>query len=226
MYMKPLLTLLLFLVSYSAFTQSADFKKPDYKAIEKNIKDKRSPYFFNTLFERYTRVDTTMTIEEKRHLYYGYSFTDAYSPYATSDTKKELNNLLNKKELTKAEKETILRLTAASLKQYPFSIRMKEYRMYFLKDLGFKEELVKESAQTDIIVEALLSSGDGRTKESSFYVINISNEYELINVLGFQFGGEQSLVDFSYDYLTLADNSYKIKGFYFEISRSMDSLKN
>jgi len=166
-----------------------------------------------------------MTLEDKRHLYYGYAFTDDYSPYGSNpDYKKELKGLLNKDKLEKKEMEQVITITSKILKEYPFSIRIKEYRIYFFKELGKLDEAAKETQQADMIIEAMLSTGDGKTIDTSFYVINISNEYELIDVLGFKYGGEQSLVDFQHDYLKLADNEYKYQGFYFEMSPSMQSL--
>ena len=43
--------------------------------------------------------------------------------------------------------------------------------------------------------------------------------------MGYRFGGEQQLVEHRYDYLTLAENSYNIKGFYFDVSRLFESFK-
>ncbi|WP_333878320.1 DUF4919 domain-containing protein, partial [Flavobacterium sp.] len=53
---------------------------------------------------------------------------------------------------------------------------------------------------------------------------NVSHEYDMISVLGMEFGGSQSLVEGTYDYLTLKENSYGLKGFYFDISASMNKM--
>ena len=76
-----------------------------------------------------------------------------------------------------------------------------------------------------IIVDVLLSSGDGLTKKTAFYVIYVSHEYDLLKVLGFDYGGEQTLTE-HYDYLLLGDNSKNIKGLYFDVSPCLNSLKN
>ena len=68
-----------------------------------------------------------------------------------------------------------------------------------------------------------LSSGDGLTKETAYYVINTTDEYNLISILGFEFGGEQSLIE-HYDRLTLAENDYNIEAFYFDVSPCLNSL--
>ena len=60
-------------------------------------------------------------------------------------------------------------------------------------------------------------------KKEAFYVIYTSHEYDLLNILGFQFGGSQSLIE-HYDYLTLAENEAKIEGLYFDVSPCLNSM--
>ncbi len=224
--MKKHFTLLLLLILCTcAYAQTQEFTAPDYTAIEKNVKNKKSTLYFDTLFERYTHADSTMTLEEKRHLYYGYSFQKEYAPYSRAEEQDKLRELLQKENADKKDLEKMIEYTDAILKKYPFSLRIKEYRIYSFRELGKTEEVEKENIQANIIIDAMLSSGDGTTKETCFYVINTLNEYELLNLLGFDFGGSQSLIDGGYDYLTLAENPYQLEGFYFDVSRCLESLK-
>ncbi len=222
--MNNLFSLLFLLVSTAVFSQAEEFKKPDYKQIEKNTGDKKSPLYFNTLMERYKKADSTMTIEEKRHLYYGYSYQDKYSPYSISDAQQDLNEILQKEATDKKTFEKLIKVSAKVLEDYPFSIRIKEFRMYAYKQLGKHKEAKAEEIQASIIIDAILSTGDGSSPENSFHVINTSNEYEILDILGFRFGGDQELVESRYDYLSLAENSYNIKGFYFDVTRLFDSF--
>lgn len=225
--MKKILCALLLLMYAGAYSQKDDFKKPDYKEIEKTAIDKKSPLCFETLFERFNRADSTMTVAEKQHLYFGYSFTKAYAPYGSnSPAEKELKEFINKKEEPgQKEMEQIIELCGKVLKDDPFSIRTREYLLYFLKQLGRADETAKEDIKLNIILDGILSTGNGTTKEKCIYVISVANEYEIISVLNFDFGGKQSFVENRYDYLELAKNQYKIEGLYFDISRSFDSLK-
>lgn len=223
--MKLLYYLIILFVSSSLFAQTYDLAKPDFVLIEKNVKDSNSPYYFKKLYDRYIKADTTMTIEEKRHLYFGYSFQEEYSPYERSEANKDLNEILRKQELTDSDYEKILMHSAEILETYPFSIRMKEYRIFSFNELERFEEAQKETIQATMILDAILSTGDGTSIEKSFYVINTMNEYELLNILGFEFGGRQELVENQYDYLTLNENSYNLKGLYFDVSRCLDSIK-
>lgn len=221
--MKYFLSLLLIVITANAFCQSEEFSKPDYKLIEKNVGDKKSPYYFNTLFERYKKADSTMTVEDRRHLYYGYSFQDSYSPYGIPNDYESLNEILMSQKTDSKTLEKLIKVSANVLRDYPFSIRVKEYRIYAFKQLGRLKEARAEEKQAAMIIDAILSTGDG-SKENSFYVISTTNEYELLDILGFKFGGEQSIVEGRYDYLTLEENPYELKGMYFEVSRLFESF--
>ncbi len=223
--MKLIYTLTIMFFTLTLHPQQHNFVKPDYVLIEKNVKNADSPYYFKTLFDRYTKADTTMTMEEKRHLYYGYSFQDEYAPYERSDATKELNEILMKDELNDDDYKKILVHSDKILEVYPFSIRMKEYRIFSFNELGKYKEAEHETVQITIILEAILSTGDGTSMDNSIYVINTMNEYELLSILGFEFGGTQQLIENQYDYLTLSENSYNLKGLYFEVSRCLNSLK-
>ncbi len=83
--------------------------------------------------------------------------------------------------------------------------------------------MTKKKFQMNVIIDALLSSGDGLEKESAFYVTYISHEYDLIKILGFEFGGQQSLID-HYDYLKIEENPEDVGGFYFDISPCLNSM--
>jgi hypothetical protein len=224
--MKILASLLIFLFTCTAFAQdTVYFVKPDFKAIEKSIKDKNSPYYFDRLFERFKKGDASFTLEEKYHLYYGYSFTDGYQPYFASDNVKEINRLVNIDNLGKQDMEKIITLSDEVLQGYPFNLSMMGYRAYFFKELGKQKQSDAESARANIILDAILNSGDGISKDTCFYIISVGNEYDLINILGFVYGGEQRLVDGKYDYLTVDQNENSIRGFYFDVSRIMATFK-
>jgi len=222
--MNHFFSFLFLLFSAGAFCQTEEPVSPDYKLIEKNTGDKRSPYYFTTLMSRYNKADSTMTTNERRHLYYGYSFQKQYSPYKVSDAQEEFTELLRTQQTDKKTMEKLIKLSDKVLKDFPFSIRIKEYRIYAFKQLNRLKEANAEEIQAAMVIDAILSSGDGSTQEKSFHVINTSNEYEIIDILGFRFGGEQELIEAKYDYLNLDENSYNLKGFYFNVTRLFESF--
>lgn len=224
--MKRILLLLPLLYGSIVLAQAEGFVKPDFEAIEKDVTNPKSHLYFKNLMARYEAADSTMTIEEKRSLYYGYSFTDQYAPYVSSGVLSQLREILNREKPTPADLKKIIMYTGVALEQFPFSLRLKEYRIYCMKQLGMVHEARKEQAQATIIIDAILSTGDGIGKETPFYVINTMNEYEVVNILGFELGGQQELVDHKFDYLSLANNSYELGGLYFDVSRSLAALRS
>lgn len=221
--MKKNFIILLLISVCIASAQSEEVTAPDYSSIEKKVSNNKSSLYFKTLFERYNNADTTMTIIEKRHLYYGYSFQEDYAPYSSTKDEKMLFEILKQDNLDNASLDSVIMYTGAMLKKYPFSLRTKQYRVFAFSELNDNKQVKKEMQQAKIIIDAILSTGDG-SEQLPFYVIKPSDEYDIIRLLGFEFGGEQLLTDESLDYLTLKENPYQLEGFYFEISRSLESI--
>ncbi|CAL2060500.1 DUF4919 domain-containing protein [Tenacibaculum sp. 190524A05c] len=221
--MKKLLLLSFIVTSFVLNAQDWDFEKPDYDKIEKNIKEKDSNLFYELLMKRYKEADSTMTLKEKRHLYYGYQFDEKYSPYSTSDFSDSLRVVLNKKSLDSLDYTNIVTFTNKILEENPFDLRAINYQLFALEKKGDTASFNKKVIQLYIIVDSLLSSGTGKSKEDSFYVLFTSHEYDLLRILGFKFGGSQSLIE-HYDYLTLEKNEANIEGLYFDVSPCLASM--
>ena len=96
--MKKLLTLVLTILSFTAYSQELKFEKPNYNKIEKEIEKKSSSYYYEKLKEKFNSSDSTMTLEEKRHLYYGFSFQKEYSSSYHNKANDSLMNILNKED--------------------------------------------------------------------------------------------------------------------------------
>lgn len=221
--MKKTLTLFLFLFSFALFSQNEYLEKPDYKKIKKNIKKEESNLFYTKLMERFRNADSTLTIEEKRHLYYGYTHQEEYSPYHRSDFGDSIRNILIKEIKTKDDFKSIVRFGDSILTKQPFDIRTMNYQLYAFDELKDSERFNETINKAKVVVDALMSSGDGTSKEKAFYVIDTTHEYELLGILGFQFGGSQSLIE-HYDYLTVAENDFNIEGFYFDVTPCLNSM--
>ena len=222
--MKKIFTLLAFLMvlGTSAQTETA---VPDYTLIQKNIRDKNSAFYYTNLLYRYTKADTSMTLEERRHLYYGAAFINKKNDVeALNKTQVSLREILKKEAPTKADVENVVMYTADLLKANPFSITIKEYRQHCLKQLGRFEEAKTERAQTDMIIDAILSSGDGTTKQNSIHVIDAGNEFEVVGVLGFEPVGDEYATNGQYDYFTINKNSYNLPGLYFEVTDTKNQV--
>jgi hypothetical protein len=222
------MTLLLFcgpfiLTSAIAFAQQWKFEEPDYKSIEHDISDERSPFYYSELLTRYVDGDSTLSLEERRHVYYGYTFQPAYSPYARSHYADSLRNVFDQPRLTENDYALILRFTDSLLQFNPFDLRAINYKLMCHDKLGNRDEFHRNVTKMRMIVDAIMSSGNGVDENNAFYVINTSDEYDLLGILGFQFGGEQRLIK-HYDYLKLKKNDAGIEGMYFDVSPCLNHL--
>ena len=223
--MKKLLTsiIILFFIGQVSYSQDWDFEKPDYSKIEKNIKDKKSNLYYESLMNRFSKADSTLSLNEKRHLYYGYTFQESYSPYGRSTYEDSLRNVLQEENLAHVDFEKIIAFGDKILRSNPFNLDALNYQLFAFEQTKDQEAFQKKLTQLRTIVDVLMSSGNGKTKEDAFYVIDTSHEYNLLSILGFQFGGSQHLIE-HYDYLSVAENNQDIEGFYFDVTPCLNSI--
>lgn len=217
--MKKILTMLALLLALGANAQEMQTTRPDYAAIEQNITDIDSPLYYSTLLNRYKQGDSSLTTEEARHLYYGHALTaKSHDVAKLNETQANLKEILQKQSPTVADLENVADYTATLLEANPFSITIKKYRQYCLTQLQRYDEAKAERNQAEIIIDAILSSGDGTSKQNSIHVIDASNEYELVSIMGFEPVGDEYATNGQYDYFTVNKNAYNIPGLFFEVS--------
>nr|MDA3843513.1 DUF4919 domain-containing protein [Candidatus Kapabacteria bacterium] len=196
--------------------------KPDYDLIETEIAKEDSDLYYHKLMKRYLEADTTMTLDERRYLYYGYSFQKAYSPYGHSNYSDSLISILKKDELDSNDFRKVIIIADKVLKEIPFDLRTMNYKMYACRELEETELLYTESIKTGMLLDALLSTGDGVSIQTAYYVINTSHEYYLLSMYGLQFTS-QALIE-GCDYMQVSENEYGIEGIYFNVSACFRAL--
>lgn len=218
--MKKIVTLLVALFVTGANTIAQEIIKPDYATIEKNVKDEKSGFYYTDLMERYTKADTTLTLQQMRHLYYGTAYTaPAVTAAEASVALEKMNALLTKPNPTEADFVLVADYSKTLLAHKPFSITVKQYRMFCLKKLGRYSEAVIERNQCDMIAEAIMSSGDGTSPEKSIHVIDTDNELEVVSLLGFEPVDGYKAVNGNHDFIMLNKNLYNRDGVYFYIDQ-------
>lgn len=142
---RVVILLILGAVSIRGLAQEIILEKPNYKRIEKNISQEDSDLFYPVLIERFLQADTTFSLTEKRHLYYGYSFQPGYSPYGHSDYSDSVNALLNQEELAEKDLSNLIRFGDSILHEQPFDLRVMNYQAYALERIGMTDALEKKS---------------------------------------------------------------------------------
>lgn len=222
--MKHAIHLFLLLISTSLHAQYWDFEKPNYDSIEINIMDTSSSLFYPVLWTRFHQGDTMMTINELRHMYFGYQFTDQYQPYSKSDYQDSIKELFTTVDsIFILDIKNLMRFGDSLLVVDPFNLEVLEMQQYIYKELQDDAGAELKYNQLGLIVKAMQSSGDGATLESPIYVINVSHEYDIINYFGFQASGSQSLIG-EVDEIKIEENPIGLTALYFDVSASFDHL--
>lgn len=222
---KHLLILLAVPVFSASLAQNMNGTPPDFDVIKRETADPASPRYLPKLMARFRLGDTSLKKDDRRSLYFGYSFSDQYSPYPHSQFDDSLRTFQQSNDTPdEAGWRLIVRYADSILADDPFNMRVLLLQSHASERLGDLQRKHENLSMVRIIIDAIFSTGDGKTKQTAFYVIAVPHEYSLLRALGFQFGGKQKLVDGHYDYLKLAKNEYGIEGLYFDVSRSMAGM--
>ena len=195
------------------------FTRPNYDAIKKAVKDPKSQYYYPKLLERYYAGDTTFTLMESHHLYYGYVFQKEYNPYDMSDVelKKYLRSLPS---LSDDDCRKVIAMAQEILQKNPFKVSAFRTILYCCDQLDSTELATKCSWMQRNFAIAIVELGNGKEPSTAFYVNEIEHEYFLLSLFDLTPGGEQNLevIDNErYDVLKIDENDYNIDKLYFNL---------
>ncbi|MRX68687.1 protein of unknown function [Flavobacterium resistens] len=219
--LKHFLFILLFSFGINAFAQELDFKAPDYKQIEKEIQDKKSAFYYPKLIDRLAKNDTLMTQDDFRYLYFGYVFQPKYNAFWRSPDEIKLREYYNKEKLETADYNEIIKLANHTLTDFPFDLKQLNYLAYIYHLKGDDEAAKITSYKFHNIMNAILSSGDGKKCETGFHVLLVEHEYVMLNLFELESKG-QSLVG-NCDYLSFEKGKYNVDGVYFNIEKMLEN---
>ena len=215
------LTLILssLIFSLTVWSQQDSIKKPDYDKIRNGIFDNNSAFFYPTLFDRYQNGDTSLTIEDFRHLYYGYTFQSKYIPYQESKYQQQMLNYIKKGTLSTKELDEFIKIAELNLKDLPFDIRTLHILAFSYSQK--KDNLMNAitSFKKEMLIKTILSTGNGKSEATAFHVIDPAHEFDILNEMGLKFAGTSNITNALCDYLLVIPNEKNIRGYYFDISR-------
>lgn len=214
---KYILFISLFFVSSFIYSQQKEYEAPDYKVIEKNIENKDSEFYYPKLMDKLKANDTLITKDQYRHLYFGYTFQKEYHPYQISENDKKLIPYFQNKDLKKSNYTEIIKISNASLKEFPLNLRVMNFLAYIYHLDGNEAMANKVSHNFYGLFGAIYSSGDGKDCKTGFHVISVSHEYVVMNMLELEIASQGLSGDC--DYLSLPKDKYKLPGVYFNITK-------
>ncbi len=216
--MKYLGLFILVFLNFSVlvFSQKSNIEKPNYKKIKKLTFKKKSDFYYLKLAKKFT-TGVDMTLEEKRTFYYGFAFRYSYEPYKISKDRREINTILynrifNKKILNKLD--VLLR---NELVNNPFDLELHNLHIFVYKKLRKKDKVAIKLKQIQVIKDAILSSGDGKSKKTAYHVIFVKNEYDILKLLKLK-EIKYQFVDKNFECIFVQPNSQNIEKVYFNIT--------
>lgn len=219
--LKQIILLLFLLLGITISAQETSFIAPDYKAIEKEITNKKSAYYYPKLMERLTKNDTLLTHDEFRHLYFGYFFQPKYNAFWESPDKEKLKKFYSKETIDAADYDEIIKLANNSLSDFPFDLKQLNYLAYIYHLKGDTEAAKTASYKFHSIMNVIFSSGDGKQCETGFHVLLVEHEYVMLNLFEIE-SNSQSLVG-NCDYIGFEKGKYKVDGIYFNIEKMLEN---
>lgn len=215
--------LITFLLLFTGLTlcKAQKISNIDFDEIQKLITDSSSTYYYPKLLARLQDGDSTLTLKEYQCLYYGYSFSDSYSPYGESDDENSFMKHYQKENYGKA-----LPYGLKVLKENPINPKITFKVAVCYNQAGDKNMARFYANRYYSFLDAIYSSGDGKSIETAYVVLSVGDEYEILAEKELQVT-QQSLVGHT-DVMTLDTKSQKgpdkIKTMYFDVTKPFESL--
>lgn len=191
---------------------------PNMDTVRMNVLDPHSNYYYKRIWRKYLSNDTSMSLNEYRHLYLGYVFQEDYNPYRQSEYTNQIRSLYFKKSHTPEECDTIIKYAELSLADNPFDLNQMQFFIYALREKKKFASAAIWQYRLNHLIQAILSTGTGQ-KDSPWVVINPAHEYNIINFMGL-IATEHKAYEGDIDYILIKPTEDKKvpEGFYFDVS--------
>lgn len=202
----------------SGVAMAQEVSAPDYRAIRTSIQNAKGPNYYPHLMSRYVKNDTTLTIEQYRALYYGYTLREDYVPYQR--THKALTDIRQRIVDSNGDSKVCaeaLKVSQTALEDNPFDLLAIATMTFSYQQLKDTMNYAAWNDKQNSLLDAIVSSGDGEEITSPIHVIDIEHEYEVLNRLGLQIESD-SLCNDHVEYLKVLPNAEDIEGVYFDFS--------
>jgi len=205
--------------------QAQEVQAPNYSMIRASIQNVKGPNYYPYLMRRYLANDTTLTLEQYRALYYGYTLQEDFVPY-----QRERESLFSvRRELvqTKGDKKVCgeaIKVSRQALDDNPFDLLAISTMAFSFLQLNDSTSYLTWTDKQNSLLDAIISSGDGEDKASAIHVINLEDEYEVLNRLGLQIECD-SLCSDQVEYLKVKPNADEVPGVYFNFGACRNAYR-
>lgn len=191
---------------------------PDYQQILQQTYSSRSASFYPLLMQRYEQCDTTLTLEDYRNLYFGFSLQEDFIPYQKENTSAlEARAQLTQSRAAIEDCPAALTKAQEALLDNPFDLPALTVIPICYYQLGDTINYRLWDMKLHGILDAIGSSGDGESAETAYHVINIEHEYEILARLGLELD-QVEVVNMQTDFIRVKENNDSIPGVFFNFS--------
>ncbi len=152
----------------------------DFDSVQQQICDSASPYYYPALLKRCLADDGSLQPGDYAHLYYGYVYHDQYRPVDPGRLRREREM----QELFKGGKYRKASALAFKL------VREDPLNADYIFWAGRCSEQLRDTLAARKylgrwrgLIEAIRSSGDGRSAATAYVVIRVPDEYQMLQAL-------------------------------------------
>lgn len=213
--MNRIILSLLLILTLCTTTMAQEVAAPDYRLIRSQIQNAKGPNYYPTLMRRYLANDTTLSMEQYRALYYGFSLQEDFVPYQVE--KKSLFEIRRRLSREKGNPKLCpeaINVAQQVLDDNPFDLLAISTLSFAYLQMRDTVSYHLWNDKQNSLLDAIVSSGDGETEETAIHVINIEHEYEVLNRMGLKVE-KDSLCNNQVEYLKVKENAEDIPGIYF-----------
>lgn len=194
-------------------------ERPDNEAIFQEILDPNSPYYYPALMTRYAVGDTSLNLNDYRHLYYGYVYQVNYRPFETPEASLRILTLLERglDSLTVGDYEDIRDHALQVMEMEPFSLGNINFLILAYGALGDQKNERINFYRLQMVIQAIKSSGDGMREKSPWHVTYFSHATDLLSTMNVLYG-RRTVVSRTTEFIPLLSRN-ETRGYYFDFSR-------
>lgn len=187
------LSILFSISCYSQTKDSIDFKSN----IEKTIKNTTSKYFFPTLKNKFSNNPSKINKEDCFFMYYGQVFVKNHLSMPLVVNTERLN--FDKAIMTGDNKKAI-EYGLMVLEENPVDLAVLLHVCNCIKDTEYNDTAYFFEQRLSRLLEAILSTGNGKTMNSAIKIVSMEDKYVLKGVLEFLGGKEKIVSENNHEY--------------------------
>jgi len=192
---------------------------PDEERIRDDIFRVNSGYYYPNLMARYMLADTTLTLDDYRHLYYGYVHSADYLPMEHPfETDTLLSILSREPSLEELDYRRIVHYGKQLMLKEPFNPAMINLMTYAYGKLGEDENELRSYRRFTMLMQTILSSGDGLTEDTPWHILYFGHAQDVMDYLERPFM-RPMIISRTVEYYPLVQRQGNVRGYYFDYGR-------